>query len=328
MEWYPTIDAKKCVKCGMCMNCGKNVYDWTKDGEKVARPYSCVPVSIFRPLKAEELCPKGPLLSACNRRFKMIKNVIICGALLLASPAAAFDGTHATYGVVLKTHLQGNRVDYKALKAAPEQLDAYLASLAAVKPAEYEAWPRAEKIAFWINAYNAYTIKAILDHYPIKSSWKASLRYPKNSIRQIPGVWDKLKFAVLGRQLTLDEIEHGILRKEFKEPRAHMALVCASLGCPVLREEPYTGAALDAQLDDQARRFLATPSKFRLDREKGVAYFSPIFKWFKEDFKPSPAAFMMRFVSAEDRAFLEAGKFRTEWLDYEWALNEAPSKEK
>jgi len=283
--------------------------------------------------------------------------------VLSALPASAFDGAHARYAAVLREHLRGGLVDYKALKAAPAELDAYLAvagarhckgrsgqgenfgdlarilrrcadkehalfvdlaALAAVKPAEYEAWPRADKIAFWINTYNAYTLKAILDHYPIKPNWRASLRYPKSSIRQVPGVWDKLKFRVMGRELTLDGMEHDILRKQFNEPRAHMALVCASLGCPVLRPEPYTGAALDAQLDDQARRFLADPAKFRLDREKGAAYFSPIFKWFAEDFEPSAAAFMARYVSAQDRAFLESGEFKVKWLDYGWALNEAP----
>ncbi|KAF0124828.1 MAG: hypothetical protein FD189_2130 [Elusimicrobia bacterium] len=247
---------------------------------------------------------------------------ILALSVFLAAPAAAFDGTHAPYAGVLKAHLRGGLVDYKALKAAPAELDAYLAALAAVKPAEYEAWARADKTAFWLNAYNAYTIKAILDHYPIKPNWRASLRYPGNSIRQIPGVWDKLNFKVMGRELTLDGMEHDILRKEFNEPRAHMALVCASLGCPVLRPQPYTGAALDAQLDDQTRRFLADPAKFRLDKEKGVAWFSPIFKWFAQDFRPSAAAFMARHVSAEDRAFLEAGKFKAKWLDYDWALNE------
>ena len=164
--------------------------------------------------------------------------------VLSALPASAFDGAHARYAAVLREHLRGGLVDYKALKAAPAELDAYLAALAAVKPAEYEAWPRADKIAFWINTYNAYTLKAILDHYPIKPNWRASLRYPKSSIRQVPGVWDKLKFRVMGRELTLDGMEHDILRKQFNEPRAHMALVCASLGCPVLRPEPYTGAAV------------------------------------------------------------------------------------
>lgn len=253
-----------------------------------------------------------------------MKNIIVPALLLLAAPAAAFDRSHAGYAAVLKAHLRGGLVDYRALKAAPEPLEKYLAELASIRPSDCDAWPRADKIALWVNAYNAYTIKAILDHYPIKSNWKTSLRYPKNSIRQISGVWDKLKFTVMGRNLTLDEMEHDILRKEFKDPRAHMALVCASLGCPVLREEPYTGAALDAQLDDQARRFLAAPDKFRLDREKGRAYFSPIFKWFTEDFEPSPAAFMARYVPAGDKAFLEAGKFKTEWLDYDWTLNETP----
>ncbi|MBI4350011.1 MAG: DUF547 domain-containing protein [Elusimicrobia bacterium] len=243
-------------------------------------------------------------------------------AVLQAAPAAAFDRSHAAFDKVVKQGLNAGRFDYKSLKAAPAPLEDYLREFAAVKPADYEAWPRADKIAFWLNAYNAFTIKAIIDHYPIKSNWKASLRYPKNSIRQISGVWDELKFAAAGRELTLNAIEHEILRKEFKDPRAHMALVCASIGCPELRAEAYTGAALDAQLDDQTRRFLANPAKFRIDREAGKVYFSPIFKWFAEDFKPDAAAFIAGYLGAEDAAYLKGGKFKLSYLDYDWSLNE------
>ena len=259
-----------------------------------------------------------------KRDYRM-PNIAAAAALafFLAAPVKAFDQSHASLDKVVKRHLRSGLLDYKGLKAAPGPLEDYLKELAAVAPSEYEAWPRAEKVAFWINAYNAFTIKAILDNYPIKSGWKASLRYPKNSIRQIPGVWDGLKFKVMGRELILNDIEHKILRKEFGEARAHMALVCASLGCPPLRAEAYTGRALDAQLDDQTRRFLADPAKFRIDRAAGKVYLSPIFKWFSGDFKPDAPAFISRYLDEAGRVYLKEGKFKLSYLDYDWSLNES-----
>ena len=120
------------------------------------------------------------------------------------------------------------------------------------------------------------------------------LAYPKSSIQQIPGRWDKVQWLVMGQKLTLDRIEHAILRGgdpalvatygPFHEPRIHLALVCAAMGCPPLRNEPYAGERLDAQLDDQVRRFLRNPQKFRIDRGNGRVYLSSIFKWFGGDF--------------------------------------------
>lgn len=254
-----------------------------------------------------------------------VMDLAAAALVLLAGPAGAFDRSHARFDKVVKQYLSAGLFDYKGLKAAPAGLEQYLGELAAVSPAEYEAWPRPEKMAFWVNAYNAFTIKAILDNYPIKSNWKASLRYPKNSIRQIPGVWDNLKFKIMGREVSLNDIEHKTLRKEFGDPRAHMALVCASLGCPVLRAEAYTGAALDAQLDDQARQFLKSPAKFRADRGAGKVYLSPIFKWFAEDFKPDALAFVARYADPADGAYLKEGKFKVLYLDYDWSLNEQPA---
>lgn len=258
-------------------------------------------------------------------------------AAALASPVWAFD--HVAWDRVLKDYAGAGFVDYAKLKAEPSALAAYLDSLGSVKEADYAAWSRDGKIAFWINAYNALTLKAIIDHYPIKASWLGSVRYPKNSIRQIPGVWDKLKFNVMGRQVTLDAIEHRILRKEFAEPRVHMALVCASIGCPPLRSEAFTGAALDSQLDDQSRRFLKSADKFRIDRDPGNIYLSPIFQWFGGDFTQAYAPssgfgghsaeesaslnFISRYLGDADRRFLADGKFRIKYLDYDWSLNES-----
>ncbi|MBI5594668.1 MAG: DUF547 domain-containing protein [Elusimicrobia bacterium] len=262
--------------------------------------------------------------------------LLVCFAA--PSWAAPFDRTFARYDSLLKEHVSKGRVDYAALKKAPGGLDAVLAELAGAAPEEYGAWKEPDRIAFWLNAYNAQTLKAIVDNYPIEARGLAALRFPKNSIRQIPGVWDKRGFVVMGRTMTLDGIEHSVLRKEFKEPRAHMALVCASIGCPPLRAEAYRGDRLEAQLEDQARTFLSDKAKFRIDQAAARVGLSPIFKWFGGDFvgrwggapaygtrTPEQSA-VLRFISErvgpQQREFLAAGVFTVEFLDYDWSLNE------
>jgi hypothetical protein len=206
-------------------------------------------------------------------------------------------------------------------------------------PAAQAKWPEADPIAFWINAYNALTLKTIIDHYPIQSSWWTSRFYPKNRIRQIDGVWDKLKFGVIGKEMTLDEIEHQVLRKKFHEPRIHMALVCAAMGCPPLRNEPYEGTKLDAQLGDQARKFLHNPAKFSINAGKRQVEVSPIFKWFGEDFVPAYGGsadffrhskkesaflnFIAQYAPEADAKYLRSGTdYSVSHKGYDWSLNE------
>ena len=185
---------------------------------------------------------------------------VVVAALSGAVQAQSF--SYADYADALKAYVNDRgMVNYAELKSHSEKLDSFLSSLAGLNRKAYDGWAEPAKIAFWLNAYNACTLQAIIDHYPIQSSFLTSLRYPKNSIRQISGVWDELQFSVMGQPMTLDGIEHGVLRKEFHEPRIHMALVCAAMGCPPLRNEPYTGDRLGAQLDDQARRFLSNPAE-------------------------------------------------------------------
>jgi hypothetical protein len=246
---------------------------------------------------------------------------------------------HASYGAVLAAHVdEHGLVSYRALKEHPAALAEYLDRLAKLDPADVASWPDEDRIALYLNAYNAFTLEAILDHYPIQpGGFFASIRFPKNSIRQIRGVWDTIEWKLLGANFTLDQIEHEILRKQFNEPRIHMALVCAAKGCPPLRNEPYLGKILDAQLEDQARRFMADPAKFRVDRERGVVSLSSIFKWFAADFVKrygdgGPAGFdvsekaVLNFVARcakpADADYVRAGGFRIEYLDYDWTLNE------
>jgi hypothetical protein len=205
----------------------------------------------------------------------------------------------ADYASVLARYVDTNgMVDYAALKAGRNPLDDYVASLEA--PAT-EEWNEADWIAFWINAYNARTLQVIIDHYPTKS------------IRKIPGAWKKLKAPILGKPRTLDEIEHQILRKEYSEPRIHMALVCAAKSCPKLRNEPYKAARLDEQLADQSRDFLSRSDRFSVTGK--TARISPIFKWFKRDFDSVPA-----FIKQYSGADISGLKIR--YQPYDWSLNE------
>jgi hypothetical protein len=236
-------------------------------------------------------------------------------------------------------------VDYQALRANRQGLDAFATALGTLPPAVYSNWNRKDQIAFWINAYNALTLEAIVDHYPIQASLLKSAVFPRNSIRQIPGVWTELRFEVVGKQVTLDHIEHQNPREQFNEPRIHMALVCAGKGCPPLRNEPYTGDRLDEQFSDQARKFLAQPDKFRIDRSTGQVYLSPIFDWFGGDFvetygageKPKSGRsveekavlnFIATHLQPKDRDYLATADYRVFYLDYDWSLNEqTPRKE-
>lgn len=214
-------------------------------------------------------------------------------------------------------------MNYASLKQSHEPLNAFLREIEAVTQEEYDHWSRDEKLAFWINAYNALAIKMVIDHYPLKKglSWQA-LIFPENSIQQIPNVWDKKFLNVLGKKISLNFIENEILRKEFAEPRIHFALVCASLGCPELREEPYLAEKLDWQLENQTQRFLQDPNKFRYDAKSDALYLSPIFKWFKKDFEKSLGiiSFVKAHLSDPKGKEISSGT-KIEWLGYDWNLN-------
>ena len=243
-----------------------------------------------------------------------------------------------SYAAALKTYVNDQgMVNYRALQANRAQLDAFAASVGRLDPKVYEGWGETEKIAFLINAYNALTLEAILANYPIKPSVTGAMLYPRNSIRQISGVWDKLEFQSLGKPVTLDVIEHQMLRKQFNEPRIHLALVCASIGCPTLRNEPYVAERLSEQLDDQTSKFLSDPLKFRIDRQARVVHLSPLFKWYGGDFVKSfgtdkfaghsdAERAVLNYFSAllepADREFIEKEKFEIKYLDYDWSLNE------
>ncbi len=246
----------------------------------------------------------------------------------------------ADYAAVLGAHVNGEGlVDYRHLKSNRRPLDRFVAALGELASAEYESWDEEERLAFWINAYNALTLTAIVNHYPIQPVLPDSSLIPLNSIRQIPGVWDRLQFTVMGSAMTLDQIEHQILRKQFDEPRIHMALVCAAKSCPSLRNEPFDGNRLGSQLENQTSRFLSDPSKFRIERARRRVLLSSIFKWYGADFVRTYGTdedflghdqidrAVLNFIGrrlgdSESRDYVFKGRYRIEYLDYDWSLNE------
>ena len=257
-------------------------------------------------------------------------------AVALGVEAAApqgFDHAYGTYATILASHVRDGRVDYRGLAADRAALDAVTSGFGAVGGEAERAWTREERLAFWINAYNLFTLQAIVDHYPIRAGWFTL--GPRNSIRQIAGVWDRLTWRVAGRQFTLDDIEHRIIRPEFREPRIHFAVNCASIGCPPLRSEPYRAGSLGAQLDANARSFLASPQGLRIDA--GALVVTSILKWYGDDFvdrfgadppagrTPTQAA-ILRVVEAfgppAAATLARNPAVRIRFLEYDWTLND------
>ena len=230
------------------------------------------------------------------------------------------------YNNVLQTYV-GDRglVNYQELQANRQKLDQFNQSLSRVNTETYKSWSDQEKLAFLLNAYNSLTLQSIIDQNPLKKS-----------IRNIPGVWKRRKFKIAGMEKTLDNIEHDIIRKDFNDPRIHMALVCAAMSCPILRNEAYSAEELDLQLDDQTRKFINSSQGFKIDRERKKVYVSSIFKWYGQDWIASYGTenkftgskkqkavlnFISQYLNPQDRQYLEQGKYKISYLDYDWSLN-------
>lgn len=273
--------------------------------------------------------------------MRVAAGIILLG--LVTAPAAAQSFSHATFDTVLADYVWASRVDYGALQVDREPLDRYLSQLAAVSSEEFEGWAEPDQIAYLINAYNAYTLETIIDHYPIKESGffkkliaPKRFAFPANSIRHIDGVFDRIPHRVAGRELTLDGIEHQTLRVNYNEPRIHFALVCAAVSCPPLRTEAYTGDRLNEQLDQQGGAFLNDPRLNRIDPEGREVFLSKIFDWFGDDFRQFAGgwgyagdekiggvlSFISRYLSDRAQRFLEGGDYEVQFLDYDWTLND------
>ncbi len=238
--------------------------------------------------------------------------------VLASSGASAQRVDHSAFGALLQAHVVNGLVDYDAFKAAPS-FPRYLAALAATDPATL---PRDEQLAFWINAYNAYTIQLIIAHDERKSIRNIN----KTLFLKLKGPWSEPLAKVGGKDYTLDDIEHRIIRPTYKEPRIHFALVCAAMGCPPLRSEAYEGSRLNTQLDAQGASFLLqSPDKNRVDLAGRVWHHSMIFGYYKEDFGGSvkdAAKFVARwYPDGPEKQMLLGGDFTAQQTNYDWTLN-------
>jgi uncharacterized protein DUF547 len=243
----------------------------------------------------------------------------------------AFDHSHADFDKLLNTVVieQGHQtaVDYDYIYSNQTELDQYLTQLEAVSQKEFDNWNKDEQLAFLINAYNAFTLKLIINNYPdIKS------------IRDLGGLifsspWDIKFFTLFGEKTDLDHIEHGLIRENYNEPRIHFAVNCASKGCPALQKKAYTANELDQQLEKAAIQFMRDPERNRFNKEKKLLELSSIFNWFTGDFTKkgtlenyvakyiSDDPEVIKILSAKSSGINQANKVSIIFLDYDWSLN-------
>lgn len=229
---------------------------------------------------------------------------------------ASFD--HGLFDSLLRKHVStGGWVDYTGLQKDAESLDKYIGSLAS---APFDQLGRDEKLGLLINAYNAFTLRLILDHYPVKS------------IRDIPAAkrWDDKRWMIAGQTWSLNQIEHEQVRPKFKEPRVHFALVCAAIGCPPLRAEAYTGALLETQFADQTQYIHTHDRWFQFEEGAGVVRLTRLYEWYGGDFKQlagSVPAYVAQHAPVLNRILDTGNQPTIEWLEYDWRLNSRTNRE-
>jgi len=220
--------------------------------------------------------------------------------------------SHAQWDSLLREHVtREGWVNYQGFIRDSTRLRAYLELLSAHHP-NPNTWSREERLAYWINAYNAFTVQLVIEHYPV-----ASIKDIKNGIPFVNTVWD-IKFVdIEERTYDLNNIEHGIIRARFDEPRIHFAVNCASFSCPKLRSEAYTAGKLDQQLEEQTRDFLNDPDKNRI--ESNYLRLSRIFQWYGGDFKEKGS--LIEFIAPFTPVDIQLDA-KVDFMDYDWRLND------
>jgi hypothetical protein len=275
------------------------------------------------------------------RSLRFTAALVTCAALMTVThaqqftPAPGSDPLHRPFDQILDVNVRDGFVYYRALAGSRGALDRYLASLN-VPSATYDGWTREAKMAFWVNAYNAFVLQTVVGHYPIRGTSSA---YPANSIRQIAGAFDQTKHRAAGRSVSLDEIEKTIL-PEFKEPRLQLALGRGAIGSGRLRSEAYTAARLAGQLDDIEKDFVNERHMLVVDRTSGQVTATPIVSWHEAEFvdgyeKKAGDRFAQRspveralvgFIAPHllplEREFIEQNKFKIIFHPFDWRLND------
>ena len=249
--------------------------------------------------------------------------VLVFLALVIVAPVSA-QVDNRLFDEILAAFVEDGRVNYEGLCEDRRLLD-YTRQLSAVDPATFESDD--EKLAFWINAYNAFTLKLICDNYPVESINDLHFggRLVGHALKKT--AWDKDFITINGEKYTLNNIEHDIIRKDFDEPRIHFALVCAAVSCPPLRREAFVASRLDEQLTGQGLVFFTQVDKNRVDVEARTVYLSKIMDWYGDDFGDSDQAllaYVSRFFPKDVGSVLadDPGSWKVKYTEYDWGLND------
>ncbi|MSO56397.1 MAG: DUF547 domain-containing protein [Acidobacteria bacterium] len=279
--------------------------------------------------------------------YKITCSLIVAAAALAASPqssthaaqayqpASDLESLHAPFDAILDTYVRDGLVYYRALQGDRAKLNRYVASLASVPASDYASWDKPKKMAFWINAYNAFVLKTVVDHYPIRGT---SRGYPSNSIRQIPGAFDQIRHTAAGRSVTLDQIENTVLLG-FTECRVYLVLGRGAVGSGRLRSEAFSGARLEQQLAQSTGQFATGPGYVKVDQLGGKLSVSPIISWraplFVEAYLASSLDLPKRtpielaaiglirpYLLPAEEDFIKKNTFQLSYLDFDWRLND------
>lgn len=241
--------------------------------------------------------------------MKTLLSIILCSSILFGNAQIS----HKQWDQLVKKHVTTNgTVNYKGFVTDKEHLDAYLTLLSNNPPKD--SWSKNEVLAYWINAYNAFTVKLIVKHYPVES-----IKDLGGAIYKVNTSWDIKFINIGGEELDLNNIEHQKIRGQFKEPRIHFAVNCASISCPRLRNEAFTADKLDAQLTDQTKYFLNNKVKNDLS-DPAKPKVSKLFTWYSGDFKVNGKS-VIDFINLYSKTKIPEGT-SLDYLDYNWKLNE------
>jgi len=266
--------------------------------------------------------------------------LLLVNAVSRSTPVAAqgnspSENLHRPLDQLLDVNVRDGLVYYRALRAERGRLDRYIASLAVAVPV-YEAWSREHKMAYWLNAYDAFVLQTVIDRYPIKG---ASSNYPANSVRQIPGAFEQIKHRAAGRSVTLDDIEKTVL-PQFHEPRLYLAIGRGAMGSGRLRSEAFSGDRIMQQLDDIQQEFVTEQEMVKIDRAAGQVSVTPIVSWHAAEFiaaydkgatgplaERSPieraiVAFIGPRVLPLEKEFLQKNEFKVTYHPFDWRLND------
>jgi hypothetical protein len=270
------------------------------------------------------------MIVGMRRALVPLLAVVLAAAVVTAqefTPAPGAELLHRPLDQILDVNVRDGLVYYRALKAERGRLDRYIASLN-VPAATYDKWSKGQQMAFWVNAYNAFVLQTVVNHYPLTGT-----------IKQIPGAFDRNAFHAAGRSVTLDQIEKTIL-PAFKEPRLYLALGRAAAGSGRLRSEAYTAERLDKQLSEIEAEFVTNRSLFRTDRAAGVVSVSPILSWREAEFVAAYAdkadaayaqrspieraiiAFVVPHLLPLEKDLFKKNEFRVTFLEMDWRLND------